>query len=153
MAAEFDVELDSEGRVIVILHADCQISKDEILALLRESGVDIEKVTFCDPGGELSELDLENTSTIIPLDAETCDLPELEVAALRCSDAGGRVVAVFGPIFSYEGMHPIADKYGTQCGWSPSDLASCIAGPDGGPVLDVTGTEVQRPTPNQVKCG
>ena len=152
MEDAYNVKTSADGQVIVILHANCQISNDQVLALLREAGVDVEKAVFLGPEDALSCDDLDDSLVVIPLDAEVCDQPELEDAARHCSGAGGQVVGVFGPGFAYDSLHPIADKYGKQCGWSPNDFASCISKPESDTVLDGTGAELKRPEPKQVKC-
>jgi hypothetical protein len=73
------------------------------------------------------------------------------VAGRHCGQAGGRVILVFGEAFSYEGLHPIADKFGTQCGWSAGLLGACVKSPKSAP-LSSKGAQVARPKTEQVKC-
>lgn len=152
MPNEFDLSTTADRQVIVILHADCQISQEAILSLLHEAGIDIEAVIFLGPDEASSCADLDDTPVVIPLDAAVCDQPDLEVAARYCSNAGGRVITIFGPEFSYDSLHPIAEKYGTQCDWSPGHLASHISESEADTPIDAKGSEVRRLLPNQVKC-
>lgn len=152
MSREYEVKKHSDGRVIVVLHAECQISREELLSLLVETGVDPEKVVFITPKDALSYTGIDDELVIIPLDSATCDTDELELAARHCGNSGAQVIAVFGSEFSYTGLHPIADKYGTQSGWSSSDLLSCIKGTDEENPEDRSGSEAIRPIVRQVDC-
>lgn len=152
MAKEYEVKMHSDGRIIVILHEECNISREEILSLIREAGLDLQRVIFLTPEDALSCETLENASVIIPLDSETCNAADLESAAQHCVNAGARIIAVFGPGFSYTALHPIADKYGTQCGWSSSALSSRIVESNTDHPLDSTDSKLKRADSKQVIC-
>lgn len=152
MADGYDVTAGKDGRIFVVLHPGCKIDKDEILALLRELGIDVTLVSFLHPD-EVGECpDIGNAAVIIPIDEGTCDLPELDEAGRYCGQAGGRVVVLFGEAFPYEGLHPIAEKYGTQCGWSSDQLGSCISTDQVDSPRSASGSPVTRPGAGQVKC-
>jgi len=153
MSKGYQAKMPSDGQVFVVLHTKCQISSEEILSLLQEAGIDPEDVVFVTPEGALSCADIGDNPVLIPLDAEACDAADLELAARHCGNAGARVIAVFGPGFSYAGLHPIADKYGTQCGWSSRNVSSCISGPDNdSPPVDGTGSKTRRHRVKPVDC-
>lgn len=151
MPSDYTVTSAPDGRVVVVLHPECKISRDEIMALLQELGFDPLKVTFVEPE-QASECDnLQDTPVIFPVDDATCDLPEIGNAAQHCGNAGGQVIVVLGPGSSYEGLHPIAEKYGTQCGWSPDQLKNCISGSADAPSTS-SGKPATRPGARQVDC-
>lgn len=151
MAEEYNVTLGNDGKVVVMLSPACKVGKEEILALLRELGWDASNVVFVEPDqvGECG--DLKKVPVIIPIDEAICDLPELNEAGRQCGNAGGHLIVLFGPGYSYEGLHPIADKYGTQCGWSADQLKDCISG-EANPPRDAAGAPAERSEAREVKC-
>jgi hypothetical protein len=151
MANDYTVIKAADGNVVVVLHRECKISRDEILALLRELGFDTASVTFLEPGEVEDCKHLSGTPVIIPVDGATCDLPELAEAGRQCGTAGGRVIVLCGPDFSYDGLHPIAEKYGTQCGWSPDQLKVRVAGQTNEP-CSPSGGGKKRTGTSQVDC-
>ena len=154
MADEHMIVRNADGSVMVILHPACGVSREAILELLLEAGVKASAVTFIEPAqAQDVEAGEGPDCIIIPVDQSVSDAPELDEATRRCSQGGGSVVVVFGEGFSPTGLHPIAEKYGTQCGWSARELAPRISGSphDGGP-LDASGKSVSRSTTSQVKC-
>ena len=88
----------------------------------------------------------------MPIDQACYDAPEIDAAGRQCGQAGGRVIVLFGEAFPYEGLHPVAEKYGTQCGWSSDQLDALIKNPDLTPPRGGDGTPVTRPKSEQVKC-
>ena len=152
MAADYEVIPGKDGVVIVVLHRACKIAREDILALLSEAGIDPAKVKFVEPE-DVPDCDgLEGATVIIPVDDDTCELPELEDVGRQCGTAGGGVVVLFGPDCGYEGLHPIADKYGTQCDWSPDGLKDSISDGADAP-RDSSGRPAERPDAHEVKCG
>jgi len=153
MADGFEIHEMKDGRVLVILHPTCAITKKAILALLAEMGIDEAAVIFLLPE-EVAEhcSDIDDMPVVIPIDQASCDAPELDAAGRQCGQAGGRVIVLFGDGFSYEGLHPVAEKYGTQCGWSAGQLEDCVKDPESAAPRDSGGTVVTRPISNQVKC-
>ncbi|MDT2022303.1 hypothetical protein [Methylocella sp. CPCC 101449] len=151
MAEGYDVIVGKNGRVFVVLHPACKITKEEILGLLGEMGIDPSLVIFLLPGEVDKCVEISDASVIIPVDTGTSDLLELEEAGRYSGQAGGRVVVLFGKSFPYEDLHPIAKKYGTQCGWSAEQLKVCISGKADEP-RSGAGTPVSRPNASQVKC-
>jgi hypothetical protein len=151
MPNDFKIRRTDDGRVLVILHPSCAISKEAILALLAEVGVDEATVVFLLPEDAANCDSLDEVLVLIPVDQASCDAPELEAAGRQCGQAGGRVIIVFGESFPFEGLHPVADKYGTQCGWSADQLDACVKRPDLTP-LSSGGAPVARPKSEQVKC-
>lgn len=151
MADEYSVTMRDDGQVLVLLDAGCKIDRAEILALLQELGLDPSKVTFLEPDKVGECTDLKGAPVIIPIDEETCDLAELDNAGRHCGQAGGRVIVLFGPGYSYDGLHPTAEKYGTQCGWSSDQLRDCISGEVDTP-RDGAGAPVDRAEAREVKC-
>ena len=153
MADDFEILEMKDGRVLVILHPTCAISKEAILALLAELGVDRVAVTFLLPE-EVAEhcTGIDDVPVVIPIDQASCDALELDAAGRQCGQAGGRVIVLFDEGFPYEGLHPIAEKYGTQCGWSAGQLKDCVKDPVTAPPRNSGGTPVARPKSDQVKC-
>lgn len=151
MANEYEVTVGNDGKVVVVLSPACKVGKEEILALLRELGLDASNVVFVEPDqvGECG--DLHGTPVIIPVDEATCDLPELGDAGRHCGSVGGRVIVLCGPGYSYEGLHPIADKYGTQCGWAADQLTVRISGETDEP-CSPSGARKKRSDAGQVVC-
>lgn len=146
------IKIGDDGRVFVLLHADCRISKKRILALLQEAGIEETDVTFL-ALAEIDECpDLGHAVVLIPIDAAVCHSPELEDAGRHCGQAGGRVVVLFDSDFPYEGLHPLAEKYGTQCGWSASQLGPCLLGSEPTEPRTATGKPAIRPRAGPVKC-
>ncbi|WP_298330391.1 hypothetical protein [Asticcacaulis sp.] len=154
MPSDFNIYKKSDGRVIVIIHSACAISIETILALLMEAGVDKEKVTFLRPDevGDCVGIGMADLPVVIPVDQENCESSELDIAGRLCGQAGGRVIVLFGEAFPYTGLHPIADKYGNQCGWSADELTALLQKPEFAPPRDSSSAPVTRPHPSQVKC-
>jgi hypothetical protein len=152
MSDDFEIRKTEDGRVLVILHPACAISKEAILALLAELGVDEAAVVFLLPEEAASCKGIEDVPVLIPIDQASCDAPELDAAGRQCGQAGGRVIILFGDAFPYGGLHPVAEKYGAQCGWSADQLGACVKSRDLAPALSSSGTPVIRPKPAQVKC-
>lgn len=153
MADGFDIHELKDGRVLVVLHLACAITKEAILALLAEMGIDETAVIFLQPEEVAGHCEnLGDVPVVIPVDQACCDAPELEVAGRQCGQAGGRVIVVFGENFPYEGLHPIAEKYGNQCGWSAPQLEKCANGPKATPPQSSAGKPMARPEAKQVEC-
>jgi hypothetical protein len=139
--------------VLVILHPACAITREAILALLAKLGINEVAVIFLLPEDVADYCaDIGDVTVVIPIDQASCDAPELDVAGRQCGQAGGRVIVLFGDGFPYEGLHPIAEKYGTQCGWSAGQLKDCVENPKSVAPRNSGGTVVIRPTSDQVKC-
>jgi hypothetical protein len=151
MATGYDVFTVKSGRIVVVLHPTCTISKQDILALLVEGGFDQSVVTFVEPANIIECGDLSGVPVIVPLDDAICDLPELESIGRQCGAADARVVILFGPECSYEGLHPIAEKYGTQCDWSADRIKGCVEGESEAP-RDAAGERAQRSEAREVVC-
>ena len=152
MPDDFEIRRTEGGRVLVILHPACTISKEAILELLAELGIDEAAVTFLLPEEAADCAGIDDMPVVIPIDQASCDAPDLDAASRQCGQAGGRVIILFGEAFPYEGLHPIAEKYGTQCGWSADQLDACMKNPDLTPPCISDGTPVVRPKSDQVKC-
>lgn len=153
MADGFETHEMKDGRVLVILHPSCAITREAILALLAELGVEEAAVLFVSPE-EVNEHcpDVDDVPVVIPIDQTICDAPELDAAGRQCGDAGGRVIVVLDDGFRYQGLHPIAENYGTQCGWSAAQLRDCVKNPKS-TARDSDGAKVNHPSATQVKCG
>ena len=152
MPDDFEIRKMIDGRVLVILHPTCSISREAILALLAELGVDAASVVFLFPEEAANCTGIDGVPVVIPIDEATYNAPELDTAGRQCGQAGGRVVILFGEAFSYDGLHPVADKYGTQCGWSAEQLGACVKSPDLDYPRGSGGTPVARSKPKQVNC-
>jgi hypothetical protein len=153
MADGFEIHELKDGRVLVVLHPTCAITKEAILALLAEMGIHEKAVIFLSPEDVAEHCtELGNVPVVIPVDQACCDAPELEAAGRQCGQAGGRVMVVFGNNFAYEGLHPIAEKYGNQCGWSASQLEGCANGPKAASPHSSAGRPITRPEAKQVEC-
>lgn len=149
---DFELRRTKDGRVFVVLHPSCAISAETILALLAQLGIDTSAVVFLAPEDAAHCDDLDGAVVLIPIDQSICDAPELDLAGRQCGQAGGRVVILFGEAFPYQGLHPVAEKYGTQCGWSAEQLDACLSGPDAVAPRNSGGLAVARPKSQQVKC-
>lgn len=150
MATEYQLRIDN-GQVVVVLDQHCQISRDELLALLAEAGINPDDVIFVEPDA-LAELgDLAGVPVIIPVDDDTCELPQIETAGRQGGTSGGRVVVLFGPDCQFEGLHPVAANYGTQCHWSPEAVRGCVSG-DADQPRDATGKPAEWAGAQEVKC-
>lgn len=147
MAQEYDVTVGNDGKVVVVLHPGCKIGRVEILALLEDAGFDPSQIIFLEAPEGPDCGDLSAATVIIPVDDDSGDLPELDNAG-RCS---GQVVVLLGPGCSLEGLHPLARKYGTQCGWSANQLKGCVSN-GGEPPRDASGDEASWDQPRQVIC-
>lgn len=148
-----EVVVAEKNRVVVLTSPGSTPADDEIVALLTACDVDPEAVTFVDPCETENLEDLEGVPVIVAIDQNTCDAPELEQGARSCAQAGGSVIVVFGDGFQFDGLHPIAADYGTQCGWSPEQLGPRLkADPDCAP-LTPSGDPVDRSAARPVKCG
>ena len=152
MAEGFEALETQDGRVVVVIHPGCTASQEEILDLLEQAGIDRSNVTFVGPEEVLEWSGLEAATIIIPLNAESCDAPELENAGRHCGQAGGNVVVIIEGSFGYPGLHPIAEKYGTQCSWSADDLKRCISTEGPTEPSDSEGRPVSRSGGKQVNC-
>lgn len=153
MAEEFKIVEAGPDRVTVILHPHSTISQDAVLELLRECGIDPDIVVFLQPDEAIASSEEIQGCTLIPIDDATAGSEELEDAARCRAQGGGAVIVVFGEGYAPDGLHPIAVKYGTQCGWRSEELAPRINGVEGqdGPV-DASGAPIDRPKSEQVKC-
>lgn len=151
MAIGYEVLTGKNGRIVVVLYPTCTISKADIMALLAEGGLDLTIVEFVEPDNIADCGDLGGTSVIIPLDDAICDRPELESVGRLCGTAGARVVILFGSECSYDGLHPVADKYGTQCDWSADRLKGCVEGKADAP-RDPGGKLAERSEAREVIC-
>lgn len=152
MSFHLKVFNNGAGRVFVVVHPECAIERESILALLIAAGFDPASVSFLSPDEAADEVAIGEECTIIPVDANVTDAPELDEAA-RCRAQNGRVVVVFAEGFAPEGLHPIASKYGSQCGWSPAALREQV-GSNPAEVLpeDSSGAPIGRSRSNPVNC-
>ena len=152
MSGYIKVFSSGAGRIFVVLHPECAIDRESILALLIEAGFDLDAVSFLLPGEACEEVAAGEECTIIPIDGNVTGAPELDEAA-RCRAQSGRVVIVFAEGFAPEGLHPIAGKYGSQCGWSPAALREQIdSSSDLVPPADSSGAPIKRSRSNPVNC-
>lgn len=152
MAEGFEALETQAGRIVVVLHPGCTASREQILDLLEQAGVDRSNVTFVSPEEACELSGLEAATIVIPLNAESCEAPELENAGRHCGQAGGNVVVIIEGGFGYPGLHPIAEKYGTQCSWSADDLERCISSEGEAEPRDSEGKPVSRSSGKQVNC-
>lgn len=153
MADDFEVYEDGRGGVLVILHPDAAISREDVIELLVASGVNREAIAFVEPR-DVGDAEVDDRCVVIPIDANVANDPELAEAARLCAQSSSGVVVVLGQDFDHPALHPIADGYGTQCGWSPAELRPCLEQDEGSvpPPRDSAGGAVDRPRPSQVNC-
>ncbi|MGV1683745.1 hypothetical protein [Sphingopyxis sp. NJF-3] len=152
MNKSFETLEAGDGRIFVILHVSCTASRDDILKLLEVAGIERDKVTFLETDDARDFTELDDAVVLIPINGETCDVPELEDVGRQCGQAGGRVVVIFEEGFAFSDLHPIAEKYGTQCSWSGEDLGQCVSGKDPERASDSEGNPVPRSGVKQVNC-
>jgi len=152
MGKGFETLMVGNGRVIVILHVGCTVSKDDILNLLNAVGIDPEMVTFVEPKVPINLGVIGESTVLIPVNEETCDSLELDNAGLQCGQAGHQVIVILEPGFAFSGLHPIAEKYGTQCGWSADGLRTCLSKTEHDEPTNSGGTRVPRASAKQVDC-
>ncbi len=143
---------DKFQKVIVVILKECKISKEAIIELLRLAGIAEANIEFFDEDTLQECPDLSDTNVIIPISSEVCELPTLDEVGRHLANAGGRVVALLGDGFAYEGLHSIAEKYGTQVGWSPLRLKECISSSEPIEPTGPFGAPVRRPKGRQVDC-
>lgn len=151
MATGYGVLAGNNGRIVVVLSRACTLTKAEILALLADAGLDPTIISFVEPGDIAKWGELDGTSVVMPLDDNICDAPEFESLGRQCAAAGARVIILFGPECHYDGLHPVADKYGTQCDWSAESLKGCVGGATDAP-RDPVGKPAERPEAREVIC-
>jgi len=152
MSEDFEIRKAKDGRVIVVLHPRCATTKEAVLSLLSELGIEATDVDFLLPDEAANCTGIDDMPVVVLIDEADCDAPELDRASQQCAQAGGRVIVLFDKSFAYDGLHPIADKYGTQCGWSGDQLDACIKNEDLAPPRSSDGSKVSRPKTEQVKC-
>lgn len=153
MSDAYDVVVADDGRVVVLIHPNLTIDREKVVALLVECGTDPSNISFVDPA-ELEHVDdLNGVPIIVPIDKSMCDEPGIEDGARHCAQSGGSVIVVFCEGFEFEGLHPIAADYGTQCGWSPDQLAPRLKPQADCPPLQPSGEPVGRSSARPVKCG
>lgn len=142
------------GRVLVLRHPACTIPKDEILGLLQSASVDVTTVLFVEPTAiHENDIDPGNDRCLIPVDAEACEDLTIVNAGRQCAQSGCPVVVVFAEGFAYQGLHPVANGYGTQCGWSAGDVRDRLTGiVEIATPVDASGSPIDREDVNQVKC-
>jgi len=153
MPKSFELRSGEGGRVIVILHPACAISREAILALLAQLDIEPSSVVFVLSEEAEALGDLQGVPVIFPIDQPICDTPELDLAGRQCAQAGARVIVLLGEDLAYEGLHPIAEKYGTQCGWAADQLDTCLSSHSApAPPKSSSGVLVARSKSQQVKC-
>jgi len=143
---------DKFQKVIVVILKECKIGKEAIIELLRLAGIAEANIEFFNEDTLLECPDLSDTAVIIPISSEVCELSTLDDVGRHLANAGGRVVALIGDGFDYEGLHPIAEKYGTQVGWSPLRIKECISSSKPIEPTDPAGKPITRPKGRQVDC-
>ncbi|MEJ8630176.1 hypothetical protein P0F65_10665 [Sphingomonas sp. I4] len=74
MADDFEVFEDGRGSVLVMLHPDAAISRDEIIKLLVQAGADPDAITFVEPN-DVDEADAKGQCVVIPIDRNVADAP------------------------------------------------------------------------------
>lgn len=152
MADHFKVFSSGDGRIFVILHPACGVDRGRILDLLDEAGFDPALVTFLTPEEGQEKVAEGQECTIIPIDENVTDAVELDEAA-RHRAQSGRVIVVLADGFTPDGLHRIAVKYGSQCGWSAGHLGVQITGPQNvTQPVDALGYPVERSRSDPVKC-
>jgi hypothetical protein len=154
MVDGYEAVITKSGRVLVLRHPDCTIPQDAILDLLRSAGVDVITVLFAELTTILdNDIDPNNDRCLIPIDAKVCEDPSILDAGRQCAQSGCPVVVVFAEGFEYQGLHPVANGYGTQCGWSADDLRDRLTGLiETATPVDAFGSAIKREDVNQVKC-
>ena len=141
-----------EPKGVIVVREGCAVSEEHVQKLLSDAGLDLADFAIEDDDSCLTELDPTDLPVVVVIDETVCDDEELEVIARRFASAGASIIAVFARQFEYEGMHPIAEKYGTQCAWSPMELAEKIKNPQQSAPTDTTGSHVERARAKQVNC-
>jgi hypothetical protein len=109
MSLHFKVFSSGAGRVIVVIHPECTIDRDSILALLIEAGFDPASVSFLSPDEAASEVAIGEECTIIPVDGNVTGAPELDEAARQAN----MVRSAVGLRLLFESRSPAAP---TRCG-------------------------------------
>ena len=152
MSGEYKIFMEQGGKIIVVLHPTCKITKAEILALLVECSFEEKDIFFMQSDMVKSEYNFDDQIVILPIDENIYENPDLELVARNCANGGATVVTVLGSGISYDGLHPIADKYGPQSNWSSEQLQSCIGTPLITTPKSSSGGEIQRGDKDPVKC-
>lgn len=141
-----------KSKVVVFVRRGCSVNEAEIKKLLSDAGLDQEDFVIEHDDSHITELDPIGLTLVVMIDKHVCDDEELEAITRKLSSAGSTVIAVFADDFEYQGMHPIAEKYGTQCAWSPTELAEKISATTQSTPTDTTGSRVRRADAKQVDC-
>lgn len=141
-----------KSKVAVFVRSGCSVNEADIKRLLSDAGLDQEDFVIEHDDSHITELDPIGLTLLVVIDEHVCDDKELEAITRKFSSASSTVIAVFADDFEYQGMHPIAEKYGTQCAWSPTELAEKINAPTQSPPTDTTGSRVRRADAKQVDC-
>lgn len=139
-------------RMFLVLLAGCGVEKETVLALLVQAGLAVEDVEIIALDDLLQRDDIDDAVVLVPVDAAVCDAPELDQLGRQCGSAGADFVILLAPEFHFPRLHPVTEKWGTQCGWSVRDLAACL--PQGGtaPPRSSSGTRLRQSQHRSTRC-
>lgn len=152
MSEDYKVFKQAGGKITIVLHPTCEITKEDILILLGKCGFKEKDIFFILSDDLNSEYEFNDQTIILPLDENVHDNPELEQTAMHCANGGGTLVTLLGTAVSYDGLHPIAEKYGTQCNWDAVELKAFVTSPLTTVPISSSGVEIQRGDKDPVKC-
>jgi len=152
MSDDYTVIPVQAGRVLVIIHNKCEISQEEVVKLLVDSGVDAEKIEFVEFEDLATFSNLDGAPCIIPVDDNVIEDEGIQQIAASCANSGGAAIVVFGADIVYTGTHRTADDFGTQCGWNPDALNRTLTSPSDAPPTGTDNRPTRRTRPSQVPC-
>lgn len=144
---------NQKTKVVVLIQDVCKITHEQVEQLLKDAKLDVdEEVVIATNLDEISKLDVDGHPLLLIIDDQNCNDTEAEQIARQAAAAGAKVFVIFGEGFDFVGLHPIAKKYGTQCGWSAKEISDKISAEDDNSPTDTTGEPQTRVRPDQVKC-
>lgn len=145
-------DLDKEKILVIFNQKDCNVSDEELEELIDQLEAEIDKPTIITDEQQLDEVMSSDCTLIVIVDHTNCESDDLDRLVMRFASNGSNVILVFAKNFEYEGLHPIAEKYGTQCGWSSSELSEKIDDPISSEPTDSSTAAAKRKDASQVSC-
>ena len=139
-------------RMIVTLPNDTETTLKEFEQLLSETDLEVDELVECALAEELNEDMLKDATMVVILDNPSETDSDVEDFARKCANTGAPVVVLLGPNTNFEGIHPIADSFGTQCPWTPEQLLNKVSKPLESKPTDRKGTERANSKPKPVPC-
>lgn len=145
-------EENKKTKVVIFVHEDSEVADEEVMQLLDQLEIQIENPVIVNNEEQLADAMSPESILIVIIDHVTCESEDIDGMVMRVASNSADVILVFANNFEYEGLHPIAEKYGTQCGWSPIELSEKIGDPVSSIPTDSSAAAATRKDPKQVSC-